>query len=313
MISQSARKPMFVCTALCVVAGAISAALAGLHVDYVSFAPAWIVLACLAGLWVICARRRLDRVGATVEIFFAVFLINIPILIMTYAANRMGMPLADNRLAALDRALFFDWNMFIRLIDRSRSISLILQCVYNTLFFQIFFTTIGLSLIGQVERARKFVIALIGFSMVSCLICIAFPAMGTFTYYDMAPSSLNNINSMVGFVYHETFLAVRQNPDFLLSLKNASGIVTFPSGHAAAAILVTWAGWQPLRLRLPLLFLNVCMLVATVSHGAHYLIDVCAGVTLAILAIVATEYTFSIRRALAPTDPVARAAAAAMH
>jgi hypothetical protein len=55
------------------------------------------------------------------------------------------------------------------------------------------------------------------------------------------------------------------------------GIATFPSFHATIAIL-TPPSLRSFRLIfIALLFLNAAMLAATVTEGAHYLIDIIAG------------------------------------
>ena len=73
------------------------------------------------------------------------------------------------------------------------------------------------------------------------------------------------------------------------NLLNLGGIVTFPSFHAASAVLYTWALW-PLRWSRPLVVLvNGVMLAATPLNGGHYFIDVIAGVAIAVSAIVAAR------------------------
>ena len=59
-----------------------------------------------------------------------------------------------------------------------------------------------------------------------------------------------------------------------------TGLVTFPSFHACAALLFTWAV-APIRgARAVTVTLNAAMLVATPFCGAHYLVDVIAGLAL---------------------------------
>src|SRR5262249_53845181 len=74
-----------------------------------------------------------------------------------------------------------------------------------------------------------------------------------------------------------------------LELLNLGGIVTFPSFHAASALLYAWALW-PLRWARPLLvFINGMMLAATPLNGGHYFVDVIAGITVALVSIVAAH------------------------
>jgi membrane-associated phospholipid phosphatase len=74
-----------------------------------------------------------------------------------------------------------------------------------------------------------------------------------------------------------------------LDLFGLGGIVTFPSFHAASAVLYAWALW-PVRWMRPIVVLAfTAMLAATPINGGHYLIDIIAGTAIAILAIAAAR------------------------
>ena len=65
--------------------------------------------------------------------------------------------------------------------------------------------------------------------------------------------------------------------------------MTFPSFHAASAVLYAWALW-PVRWMRPIVVLAFgAMLAATPINGGHYLIDIIAGTAIAVLAIVAAR------------------------
>jgi len=55
--------------------------------------------------------------------------------------------------------------------------------------------------------------------------------------YGVPQDHLRNINAHYGFAFIPDFTAVRAASSFSLSFNNASGIVSFPSVHAAAASL----------------------------------------------------------------------------
>ncbi len=63
------------------------------------------------------------------------------------------------------------------------------------------------------------------------------------------------------------------------------GILTFPSVHAAVAMLCAWAMWPIRPLRYPFLLLNILMTVSAVSHAGHYLADIIAGIGIAAATI----------------------------
>jgi membrane-associated phospholipid phosphatase len=81
------------------------------------------------------------------------------------------------------------------------------------------------------------------------------------------------------------FLALRADTLREIDLTRLQGLISFPSYHAAMAVLVGHALWGVPYLRVPAALLNLVMLVATISEGGHYLVDVLAGCVIAAGAI----------------------------
>jgi membrane-associated phospholipid phosphatase len=78
--------------------------------------------------------------------------------------------------------------------------------------------------------------------------------------------------------------------------------VSFPSFHAAAAILFLWAFW-PVRWIWPIAMVaNCAMLLATPIGGGHYFVDIFAGIAIAAISIMTV--TRITRRLLRPVEPV---------
>ena len=59
-------------------------------------------------------------------------------------------------------------------------------------------------------------------------------------------------------------------------------------------MLYIWAAWRTPWLKWIALAVNIAMLFATPVHGAHYFVDVFAGITVAVAVIMAT--TRAVRR-----------------
>ena len=102
-----------------------------------------------------------------------------------------------------------------------------------------------------------------------------------------------------------------------LALLGLGGIVTFPSFHAASAALYTWALWAVRGLRPIVIVVNGVMLAATPLNGGHYFIDLIAGVTIAVAAIVAARVVARIiaqrQNGLALVRPIPVAAREALE
>ena len=83
----------------------------------------------------------------------------------------------------------------------------------------------------------------------------------------------------------------------------SEGIITFPSFHAALAVIFIVALWPMPVLRWFGVVVNVLMLAATPIDGGHYFIDMVAGIVIAVLCIMAAR-AMAIRAAADPCLPM---------
>jgi membrane-associated phospholipid phosphatase len=92
-----------------------------------------------------------------------------------------------------------------------------------------------------------------------------------------------------------------------------AGLLTFPSFHAASAVLFIWGAWPIRWLRGPMLAVNLAMLAATPIEGGHYLVDIFGGMAMAALGIASLRFTRARtpQPAAAPADLEIAAAPAA--
>jgi membrane-associated phospholipid phosphatase len=97
-----------------------------------------------------------------------------------------------------------------------------------------------------------------------------------------------------------------------LELFGLAGIVTFPSFHAASAVLYAWALWPLWWMRPIAIIANGAMLASTPIDGGHYFIDLAAGIGVAVLAIAAARRVSErvARQDTALAEPLRGAAAA---
>ncbi|WP_354135709.1 phosphatase PAP2 family protein [Bradyrhizobium sp. LB11.1] len=69
-------------------------------------------------------------------------------------------------------------------------------------------------------------------------------------------------------------------------MSQIGGVVTFPSFHAAAAVLALWAWWGVWWMRPWAFMMSATMLIATPLVGGHYFVDTFAGIAIASVAII---------------------------
>jgi hypothetical protein len=207
---------------------------------------------------------------------------------LTYVAAAAAWPLQDANFAYLDRMLGFDWQAYFHFIYEHPALITLEYLAYAMIGWPMVAIPIVLAVKRHYRRLQQFTLAcamtLIATTIVSSLI----PAIGTYDYYgitlDVARYRPGNYLSTL----HDLPL-LRDGSLRVLDINELSGIVAFPSFHAAAAVLYLWALWGVWWMRPVALIANLGMLLATPVGGGHYFIDVFAGIGFAVLAISASR------------------------
>lgn len=244
------------------------------------------LLSCLA-LALYAGHKRYGRISSIAECFLCGVLLGLPILFSTYAAMSLDKPLADIWLANIDHAMGLDWWGFMQMIDRHPQLAWCLGIAYQSFGFQLLIIAMSLCAVGQKDRGYTMLLCfgLIGYC--ASIVAIWFPAQSAYVTYNLAEHPPLHINTSLGYGFLTEFNAVREQPTFVLETSKAAGIITFPSVHAACAVLYSWAAWSIKPVRYPILGLNMMMAVSAMSHGRHYFIDIPAGFLLAACVIAA--------------------------
>ncbi len=285
-----ARRGLMAIVAISYVSVFVLAKIVGFKIDYAQiaqFVGYFLIVAVAAHFY--CSHRKLGRLAAISDAMACGLLLTAPIVVSTYLAINVKMPLADDVLSSWDVALGVDWRELIKFVDQSPVLAGALGFAYLSFLFQLMIVPAVLAAVGQLLRAYQMLIAYALICFGASFISIWFPALGTYTIYNVVPSDLENINARYGYFFLEQFNAVRENPDFIFQIRNTAGILTFPSVHAAGAALCAWASWSIWSARYPMLLLNVLMAASAVSHANHYVVDVIAGIILAFVCVIFTR------------------------
>jgi membrane-associated phospholipid phosphatase len=255
------------------------------RVDLASFVSILVLSMIPAAFLPYVAWRRLVALRSVLETTALGLLLTLPVLVFTYAAMRVNMPLADGALAEMDRLAGFHWPTFVKAVDRSRPLSFALWLGYSSFALQLLFLPTLLGIAQLHGRAYQFVLAYAFLCGISAAVGLFFPSVGTYANYGIDPASLNHVNGHFGHAFLASFHAVREDEAFVLAIGSAAGIVTFPSVHAGVALLCVWAAWPSRWLRYPFLLLNLTMALSAITNGAHYVVDIAAGGLVALVAI----------------------------
>lgn len=249
--------------------------------------PDFPVVATAAGLLLLfawsCRARGWDRVATGLETstILAAFCMASTLLAFATAAN--DMPLADAMLAAADRRVLpsFDWPTTIRALASHRGLMAIGHACYASIGWQPSVVLLACAMTGRLARCWTFVLAWMVTLFVAIALSCLLPALGPYAHFQLGAAAMPAGHDQLPWITADIVTALRDGTLRAVTFSRMEGIVTFPSFHAAAALLLAWAFWPTATLRWPMMGLNLGMIAAAVPIGGHYFVDVPAGITVA--------------------------------
>ncbi|MGY4285344.1 membrane-associated phospholipid phosphatase [Bradyrhizobium sp. LM2.7] len=149
---------------------------------------------------------------------------------------------------------------------------------------------IVLALTARYVRLQLFMLAMSLALAVTIAISAVVPAIGTYYGLQLPAAHFPEINTAVYAGQLRDILALRDGSLHELRLFMLSGIVSFPSFHAASAVLYMWALWPVRGIGGIAAALNLLMIAATPVIGAHYIIDIVGGIAVAAASIWAAKF-----------------------
>jgi PAP2 superfamily len=238
-----------------------------------------------------------------------IVMITVVLAPLTYVAATANFPLQDANLYAIDRALGFDWTAYVTYVNERPLFAMWLSYGYSMIRWPLFAIPIVLTWAHRYHRLAEFTLAF-GLALAATTALSALvPAIGVYQLIGLDPATLTSLHPQAYLDQVRDLAPVREGALRHLDLFALAGIVTFPSFHAASALLYAWALW-PVRWIRPIAVLaNGAMLAATPVDGGHYFIDLAAGLAVAAVAIVAARW-FGRRLAMRAAPEPAIAAAA---
>jgi hypothetical protein len=223
--------------------------------------------------------------GATAQIV----LVTVLMTPLTYVAAAVNLPVRDAALQAIDEALGLDWRAYLNFVNGHPLLAQWLSYGYTMIRWPIFAIPIVLAAAARYIRLQEFVLAFALALIATTLISALVPAIGVFYQLGLDPADYPHLQPEGYLTQLKELPLVRDGTRRHLDLLNLAGVVTFPSFHAASALLYGWALW-PVRWIRPIAILaNGAMLASTPIDGGHYFIDIIAGLAIAALAMVAAR------------------------
>jgi membrane-associated phospholipid phosphatase len=271
---------------------ACAAVASGFSIELIGLSISLMFVAVYAGFayanaW--SAARRDPQVMFVLGSTAQIVLITVVMSPLTYVAAAANFPLQDANLLALDRALGLDWAAYVRFVDGHPLLADWLSYGYTMIRWPLFAIPVVLVAAQRYMRLQAFTLAfglaLIATTMVSALV----PAIGVYQQIGLDQASLTNLHPQAYLDQVRDLAPVRAGALRELDLFALAGIVTFPSFHAASAVLYAWALWPVRWIRPIAIVANVAMMASTPIDGGHYFVDLIAGAAVALLAIAAAK------------------------
>jgi hypothetical protein len=201
-------------------------------------------------------------------------------IVAAYAMQRFAFPLQDKLYASIDTALGFDWPAYAHWVDRHLGVQRVFHFAYDTLQIQIALPLVVLAFAHRIADVRAYLLAFTIAFIVTIVVSALLPAAGPIVFVDRAGF---DILRFTGATPLEHLMRLREAGPLVLA-EPPGGIATFPSFHATIAVLTPLALRRFHRTFLVLVVLDAAMLGGTITEGAHYFIDLVAGVGVALLA-----------------------------
>jgi len=237
----------------------------------------------------IFARVHMGRIRiVSLGMSFALFtIISLLATVASAAVAVGGTSYVDSTLAAADSyiAPWYDWPGVARGLPWHSNLQWGLGELYVSLNWQpvLLFAAVAIGMIdtGALDR----IVAAWGLSLSMTIASFHWlPAEGAYLYYGIRRADLPGMRLDLPWRYPEALARLRGNHPSIDS-STMIGIVTVPSFHACAAVLLAWAFAHNRLMRWPMVMLNAGMAVSAVTMGGHYLIDIVTGVAVALVSI----------------------------
>ena len=270
---------------------AVAMAVCGFRIAGYAAVPILAVSAGAAALGYIYSTVRPDERLAAL-CFGAAYLIAYTLAgaLLSYVGTSLNLPLLDAQFARLDAAFGFDWMAVLEFTDRWSMLGTFLRTVYFTCMPQIVGVFLVLAATRQLTRLDDFIFLFTATSLVIVVLSSLLPAAGAFVFHN-PPAALRDVVGHDAGIWHlKHFEALRSGAMRAIDPGAIEGLVTFPSFHAALAVITAWAFWRTRFLAYPVLALNAVVIVSAVPVGGHYFIDIIAGLAIAAVALAVNAW-----------------------
>lgn len=181
-------------------------------------------------------------------------------------------PLVDDVLINLDHRIGFSWDHLAVWYSSQHRLATLSGYLYILWGPQVIFTLFVLPLANRYRDLSEFIFVFFSISLVSLAVSAFLPASNPYFHYGMA--------THYGPSPWSQFYPLREGTLRSVDLTLTQGLVSFPSMHAAGALVFVYAARHIRWLFAISIVINFLMTLVALYIGAHYLADIIAGLLL---------------------------------
>lgn len=249
-----------------------------------------------------------DRAIVAAEAFFFLLLSWHVSRVFNHLSMAVGLPYADAVLAEWDAALGLDWNAYFAFVAQRPLLIALLGWTYTALTPVSAVALFVLLAMDRVRQAEFFVVTFFVTAAICILIGMFFPAEAAVAWLLDRPDLLSAFPQAPGVYHLEHLEALRQGRVSAFDLGDLPGLVTFPSFHTAAGVVVAWC-YRRTLLFWPVLAYGLVMIASTPIFGGHYFVDVIAGAMVALIVLLLCAKLARYRSLFGRRSPVVQSVA----
>ncbi|QHE92652.1 hypothetical protein PI93_014920 [Pandoraea fibrosis] len=189
--------------------------------------------------------------------------------------------LVDDRLVQIDASLGFHWHHTYQWLKAHAQAFNLLGSCYQLYGWQVALIPVLLVCTRRIDDLADYFLLFSVIVMLTILISAIVPASNPHIHFGyVGPHDTSEWSQ---------FAALRDGALRVIDLNDNQGLISLPSLHAAHAVMFVYVvrhlrGWN-----VGLAVVNVTMTIAALPFGGHYLIDILAGIALAIAVIWASR------------------------
>ena len=204
--------------------------------------------------------------------------------VLNHLTMASGLPYVDDALISADQYLRLNWIGYFEFAYGHPVIRQLMDWSYGSLTPLSALSLLTLIAIGELKRSSFFLESFLFTAVICTTAGMFFPARAAVYAFiggaEMFPGEINP----PGLYHIEILERLRSGLPVTLDLSNLPGLVTFPSFHTAAGIILIWS-FRQTWLFFPVLLYSALMISSTPVIGGHYFIDLIAGTFVAVAVL----------------------------